>query len=98
MLGLVPVWLKDAQMLSLGKATGKDQGLPQYGTKLLYSASPITLHGGVGRAGQASVPLVGAVLLKKLGGFLVVECCYSAVWGSADFHDIIFRSGTAVPS
>lgn len=35
-LGLVPVWVKDAQMLSLGKATGKDQGLPQYGIKLLF--------------------------------------------------------------
>lgn len=38
-LELVPVWMEDAQMLGLGKATGKDQGLPQYGTKLLYSAS-----------------------------------------------------------
>lgn len=37
--GLVPVWVKDEQMLSLGKATSKDQGLPQCGTKLLYSAS-----------------------------------------------------------
>lgn len=106
MLGLVPVWVRctDDQIWERLQVKTRDfhsmEALPQYDQALVFSISPITLHGGVGRARQASVPLMGAVLLKKkqLGAFLVVECCYSAIWGSADFHGIIFRYGTAVPS
>lgn len=82
-------------MLSPGTDTGKDQGLPQPGTELLYSASLSAWGAEEGQPGFRCC--CRSSFAPKPDGFLVLECCSSAVWGSAAFHGITAGPSTDVP-